>query len=136
MADISTITGVQQIIANIAKAKSNMEKGFVDGLKLAGLKLQRESQQLVPVNFGVLKSSAYTRARGQGFTTIIRVGYTAGYALFVHELVAMKLKGLPRPHKRGFYWDPAGRGQAKFLEEPAKRLAPELRKTILDSMKI
>jgi len=55
----------------------------------------------------------------------VMVGYTANYALFVHENVEMKGKGLPRrpnpPHK-GNYWDPAGRGQAKFLEQPFREL--------------
>jgi len=47
------------------------------------------------------------------------VGYTANYALSVHENLEMKLKGQPRkkPHK-GRYWDPQGRGQSKYLEQP------------------
>lgn len=70
------------------------------------------------------------------------VGYTAAYALPVHEAVGMVLRGLsrdprvrrieeggdpakarPRPRQRepkGRYWDPQGRGQAKFLEQPAR----------------
>jgi hypothetical protein len=48
------------------------------------------------------------------------VGYTAAYALFVHEKVEMKLAGLPRVGGKGLYWDPQGRAQAKFLETPAR----------------
>lgn len=56
------------------------------------------------------------------------VGYTAAYALYVHEKIEMKWKGLPRQGKqgKGFYWDPQGRGQAKFLEGPARKFAKEL----------
>ena len=66
----------------------------------------------------------------------VLVGYTASYALYVHEAVGMKLQGLPRSPEtdkkgnpkpaRGYYWSPLGRAQAKFLEEPARTLQPEL----------
>jgi hypothetical protein len=46
------------------------------------------------------------------------VGYTAAYALYVHEDVEMKLAGKSRPSGRGVYWGPSG--QAKFLEQPAR----------------
>lgn len=84
-------------------------------------------------------------------TTVVIVGFTAAYALYVHERVEMKWKGLPRgqgfsrdktgqvhvpknilaggestTHKQGFYWDPQGKGQAKFLEEPARTMGKEL----------
>lgn len=38
----------------------------------------------------------------------------------------MRLAGKDRPGKRGQYWDPQGRAQPKFLEEPARRLAKEI----------
>jgi hypothetical protein len=91
------------------------------GMRLAGLALQADSQRVVPVEFGVLKASAFTRAEGSGLKTTVTVGYTAAYAIFVHENVEMKLKGqerTPAPPHIGRYWDPAGRGQAKFLEQP------------------
>jgi len=51
------------------------------------------------------------------------VGYRGvGYAIYVHENVEMKLKGLPRPSGRGRYWDPPGSGP-KFLENPAREMA-------------
>jgi hypothetical protein len=59
------------------------------------------------------------------------VGYTANYAVQVHE-APMTLKGKPRAHfgktkkgvafgggtGKGRYWDPQGRAQNKFLEQP------------------
>lgn len=47
------------------------------------------------------------------------VGYTAAYALFVHENMEMKLEGQPRPSGLGVYWGPEGAGP-KFLEGPAR----------------
>lgn len=104
------------------------------GLKTAGLFLQRQSQGLVPVDFGILKASAFTRAEGEGFSTVVLVGYTAFYAMYVHEMVEMKGKGKPRrAPSKGNYWDPAGRGQAKFLEAPARDA--ENRKKMLNIIK-
>ncbi len=82
------------------------------------------------------------------------IGYTAGYAIYVHENMeiwppGMRLKGLPRGQgfrrdqktgivyvpstimnsgtaggkHRGFYWDPQGMAQPKFLERPARELS-------------
>jgi hypothetical protein len=80
------------------------------------------------------------------------VGYNAAYALFVHENIEMKLKGKPRvkwltnkktkkpfivrdesgepiPGK-GMYWDPQGRGQSKFLEQPAREKRDKIASTV------
>jgi len=56
------------------------------------------------------------------------VGYTQSYAVYVHEAVGMVLKGQPRTGKKssGKYWDPQGRAQAKFLEEPFRKISKDL----------
>ncbi len=61
---------------------------------------------------------------------VVAVGYTTNYALYVHEAVGMKLKGVPRPKGRGAYWDPQGKAGAKFLEGPARELSSDLAKQI------
>ena len=53
----------------------------------AGYFIQRESMKIVPIHQGNLRASAYTRFTGSGMTTQVFVGYTASYALFVHEIV-------------------------------------------------
>ena len=137
MAQVATIIGLPQVLKNLSLRAARLQAECAKGLKVAGLMLQRASQLKVPVDTGNLKASAFTRAEGVGFATQVRVGYTAEYALYVHELVGMKLKGLPRrkPHK-GRYWDPQGRGQAKFLEEPARQMGPELLRVVRDHMRI
>lgn|SRR3990167_1107320 len=142
MANINQIVGLKQIIANLVRATRSIEMGTEQGLKLAGLRLQKESQGLVPVDLGPLKASAYTRATGTGLRTVVYVGYTALYALHVHELIGMTLKGQLRtvppgqPGYRGRFWDPQGKAQAKFLEEPARRLIPTLRTIIKNKARI
>jgi hypothetical protein len=70
---------------------------------------------------------------------VVAVGFNAAYAIWVHENMemwppGMRLAGIPRPTK-GYYWDPQGRGQPKFLETPARYLRAELAKIVLDYMK-
>ena len=136
MAQIREIRGIKEVLQKLKERTEAFAVGTERGLKKAGLALQAASVRLVPVNFGILKASAYTRPSGKGFATQVNVGYTASYALYVHEAVGMVLKGQPRPKGRGFYWDPQGRAQAKFLEEPARRIAKELKAIIAKEVKI
>lgn len=80
----------------------------IDNLKKLQVELQNSSEQ-------------------HGSSPEVVVGYTAAYALYVHENMEMKLAGLPRkpPHK-GSYWDPQGQAGPKFLEAPARELATEI----------
>ena len=125
MAKLVQVLGQKEILKNMKLQQVALGLRVAAGLKVAGLFLQGASQKLVPVDTGNLKASAFTRSTGTGFATSVGVGYTAAYALFVHELVKMRLKGQPRTTK-GSYWDPQGRAQAKFLEEPARKLRPQL----------
>ena len=59
----------------------------------------------------------------------VMVGFSAKYAIFVHENTQPKTLGLnvPRRSGLGVYWGPAHYGP-KFLERPARELAPTLGK--------
>ncbi len=89
-------------------------------------------------------------AKVDGEASVI-VGYTANYALYVHENLAMKWRGLPRDRSvrlgeggrfvttghtagegRGLFWGPTG--QAKFLEQPARELKDVFAKIVRDAM--
>jgi len=82
----------------------------------------------------VEKALEALRKKSGGNTVSVIVGYTAKYALFVHESRGMVLKGKPRskPHK-GYYWDPQGVAKAGFLMDPARDLP--LGKLIRDAFK-
>jgi len=74
----------------------------------------------------------------RGNTVSVSVGYRGiKYALYVHESVEMKLKGLPRRGKdhKGRHWDPQSRAQAKFLEQPFRDRVDELEKIIVVNLK-
>ena len=52
---------LQRELARIIRTVRKQTGSLKDGLLLAGMRLQRESQKLVPVDTGNLKGSAFTR---------------------------------------------------------------------------
>ncbi len=123
------IEGLSGIITKLRLLNSNAGKGCERGLKKGGLVILRESQKEVPVDLGNLRGSGFTRkVSGNGFDADVIVGYTADYAIYVHE---------DKDAKHGSDFNTAyadeiasskskvksrGEGQkAKFLEDPAKR---------------
>ena len=116
------VIGVKDILKNLRVSRKKAGKGVEVGLKAAGKHLMRESQRIVPVQHGILKESAYTRARGSRMYTEVFVGYTAEYALYVHENLAAA-HGAEYNKKYGSEEGGDLRGanqQAKFLEMPAR----------------
>ena len=137
------LSGMAVVLRNLAKSGDRIARGIERGLVKGGKHLQATSQKIVPVQMGVLKASAFTRnVGGSGAKADIIVGYTADYAVYVHE-------DLTKTHGKEFNIKHADeialatgtkigtakggmflRGenqQAKFLERPAR----EERRTIL-----
>lgn len=81
---------------------------------------QAEAQRRVPVHKGNLRASAYTR-KAQTNPKAVEVGFTAAYAIYVHENLEQKLKGKPRPDGTGVYWGPNGEPQFLTKAIQAKR---------------
>ena len=79
------ITGIEELATRLQKAAMSSTPALRRGLKLGGLLIQTESQREVPVDKGVLKETAYTRSKFGQFVQEVRVGYTASYAIYVHE---------------------------------------------------
>ena len=102
---MARVTGLKEVLKNVEKVKGATAKGVERGLVKAGLFLQRASQELVPIDTGALRNSAFTRKEGAGFKTKVSVGYTQNYAIYVHE-------NLDAHHGPGKV--------AKFLETPAR----------------
>lgn len=126
-------------LKNLNKEIEKIINRSAKGLTVAALRIRRTSQLKTPVDTGNLKASAYTETykRPQGPAAVI--GYTAEYAPWVHEMPGT-LKGKPRPKKigskadRGFYWDPQGKAEPKFLEkalvENQKQVLEDIKKHI------
>ena len=93
--NMTRVTGLEQVLRNLAASKDVIGERVARGLSKAGVFLQHESQKVVPVQTGNLKGSAFTRRFGQGVHADVVVGYTANYAAFVHE-------DLTKAHGRAF----------------------------------
>jgi hypothetical protein len=142
MTKIVGLVGVQNALNQLRTA---VPKKVERGIKKACLRLQRESMELVPIQFGNLRASAFARVEVVGTSIIGTVGYTADYALIVHENLnaahgkafnekyADKIsKKKKSPAARKLYFRPGPNQQAKFLETPARELQDVLANIIVD----
>ncbi len=143
MARVTGISGIDVIIRNLKRVDAQIARGVARGLKRGGLLLQRKSQEIVPVDKGPLKASAFTRnVGGSGFKTDIIVGYTAGYAVYVHEDLekahgeafnikhAEEIANAHTKAQKKMWFNRGLNQQAKFLEQPARQLKPVILKII------
>ena len=139
MAQFVTVTGLNVVLRNLKAAKPTLGAKVGRNLKRAGLFLQRESQKIVPVHKGPLKASAFTRnVGGTGWATDIVVGYTAKYAVYVHENLttahgrrfnikhADKIASATTKAQRKIWFNRGVNQQAKFLEQPMRMKRREL----------
>jgi len=116
-------------VKGIEQAKQNLNRliGDIQGRKAvramtsALIMIGSEAAAITPRATSTLVNSQFREISTHGSRIIGRVGYTAAYALFVHE-ASGKLKGRPRAKvngvSRGNYWDPSG--EPKFLEKGAE----------------
>lgn len=116
------IDGVRGIINGLRERRARHVRNLRVGLLRAGLMLQGESQEIVPVDTGNLRASAFTMEEigpQQSNNIVILVGYEASYAIYVHEI-------LDNWHAPGTY--------AKFLEWPAHYLRHEMRAIVREAL--
>jgi len=109
------ITGMPKVLRNLKLSKNRIASQVERGLKKGGLFIQRESQEIVPIDTGNLKGGAFTRHKGYGFNTDVIVGYVADYAVYVHE-------DLNARHKSG--------KRAKYLESVVREKKNEIVKIV------
>lgn len=142
MARMTSIIGAQAVIRKLKAYNTNLARKYQTNSFRAGLFIQRKSMEIVPVDKGNLRGSAYTRNMGgSGFRTDIFVGYTADYAMFVHEdLEAAHGERFNIKYAREIA---AGRQkrrgkdqQAKFLEKPIRDNRQLILRMIANGMKI
>ncbi len=150
MATTVHIKGLRGLKAKLDKVADKVGKGLGIGLRRCGRILLRKSKALVPVDIGNLKASGDVRVEGTGFETVVRVGYTAGYAMYVHEDLdaahgtaynekyADEIAAAKTPEQKA-KWHPRGPDQqAKFLEQPYRESKAEfigiIKEEIVDSL--
>lgn len=111
------ISGIMRRVYTVrGEIAANMERGLIK----AGQFLKMKSQEVVPVDTGALKASAFVKKIGSGFKTQVEVGYDVkairsgqlvSYAIYVHER-------LDQYHKPGTY--------ARFLSRPSIEYRPQM----------
>src|ERR1700744_6628773 len=80
------VRNAEAVKAALLKQKVVKLHGLSVGLASAGAFLLSESKKIVPVDIGNLKASGYVRMEGKDTTKAkCLIGYTAAYAIFVHE---------------------------------------------------
>jgi len=121
----------------IENASDEMSYAVGTAMSEAGLDIKRDAQELVPVEFGILRNSARTKlTRRKNFRSEVNITFEAEYALAVHENVRMPSKGKPRPSGKGKYWDgKSGQGTSKFLEKAWRNNIDALRAKIVAIVK-
>ena len=141
MAKLTKIYGMKKVLGNLKKADARIFRGIGQGMKIGGLYLQAKSQEIVPVDLGPLKASAFTRSVGTTKEPEVIVGYTANYAVFVHE-------DMSKAHGQAFnikHRDEIASGaapnrgddqQAKFLERPSREERSQILDIIYSNVKI
>lgn len=147
MATISMeLRGLRDLKLALDAKAEQYASGMQAGLGKAGLYLLRESQRLVPIQTGNLRGSGFVRRQPgtSGLQTVVLVGYTAEYAIYVHEnldayhgrLFNMAYEDEIEEHGPNHpYWFKRGaRQQAKFLERPFREKQKKLKAIVLDSM--
>lgn len=115
------IEGLSDIIKSIRFTQERHAEGIEAGLIAAGGALLEWSQELVPVDTGLLHDSGQVSVTGKGYETLVEVAYGSSgayYAIYVHEDM-----NVYHPN-----------GQAKFLEQPARERRPELREIVREEV--
>lgn len=129
----ATVNNIDKVLENLNKEISKIENRSSAGLMAAGLKVQALAQRRVPVEYGNLRASAFTRKTPEDPLSV-EVGFTAAYAVYIHENMEQTLKGQPRPSGLGVYWGPDG--QPKFLESALNELQNEIVQIIVKYAKV
>lgn len=96
-----SITGSKEVMAAISKLARQYPGATAHALYAEGFALQAVAQRKAPVEFGVLRNSAYT-APPTGRALEVEVGFGTKYAVVQHERTELR-------HPRG--------GESKYLEK-------------------
>lgn len=102
------VEGVDKMSLEMLKMTHRYQRGYAAGLQKVLDMILKASNKICPIDTGELRRSGYTEITGSGFNSRGYVGYSAPYAIYVHENVHHNFKT-------------PGTG-AKFLEKAISRL--------------
>lgn len=119
-----------RIVNQLPQFVATTEQRAARTLTAALLRIGAEVAPLVPIATSTLINSQYRDVQMRGSALVGRIGFTAEYALAVHESAGKwRGMGIRRPkvngRDRGFYWGPND-GQPDFLAEAGRRAAQDV----------
>ena len=128
MAGMIAVTGVNQVIAKMKAFDKMAIAKLQTRLVIAAKLLKRESMKIVPRDKGHLIGSAFHRLIPAGWLSDAIVGYTAEYAIYVHEdldkahgaAYNKKYAAEIADNKNKHFKQKKPDEQAKFLERPLR----------------
>ena len=135
-----------RIINRLPQFVDAMEIKAQRGMTQALILGASEATSMTPIDTSTLINSQFKDVRKEGVAIVGTVGYTAEYALAVHE-ASGKLKGQPRADfgttsagvsfgggsGRGNYWDPDA--EPKFLAKGFENAADNIHRVLTGAIK-
>lgn len=128
------LRGINEAIARTAQIVDEITATkVVRALKSATYIIRTESATITPIETSTLINSQFDTIEVNGTRVTGKVGYSANYALYVHN-ASGKLKGQPRPSGKGTYWGP--NAEPKFLTKAAEKTKDLVDKAIKAEMRL
>ena len=113
------VKGMDRTLAGLNREEGRVKNKAQGGMLAGALVFLGDAQRRVPVEYGKVRASGFV-ARGVKPLSVL-IGFSAAYALYVHENLQQKLKGQPRKSGLGKYWGPQGEPQFLLKALRAKR---------------
>lgn len=136
------IKGMDIVLRNLNREIKAIEGRSMKGLINSAIIIRRDMDKtppLIPVDTGNLRSSWFTTPFHLLGQIGIMMGFSANYALWVHEMLGMNPKEGwrygPGPNKKRWFTPRRGAGP-KFFEASIKRNKDKILQTIRDNAKI
>lgn len=129
-----------RIVNNLPQFVATAEQRAARTLTAVLVRISSEVAPLVPIATSTLINSQYRDVQMRAGTLTGRIGFTAEYALAVHEAAGnWRGLGIRRPKDngkdRGFYWGPND-GQPQFLAVAGERAAADVASIIKRGMRV
>ena len=135
------VKGMDIVLSNLNKEIKAIEgrsmKGLIRGAIIIHMDMKK-TPPLIPIDTGNLRSSWFTSTFREGVKFGLTIGFSANYALFVHEMIGPAKPGWrygPGKGKKRWYIPKANAGP-KFLESSLKRNKDLVLKEIVDNATI
>lgn len=126
--------GVKKVRNNLKKQIRQIEDQVTARILFQiGIEAGGWAAMLTPIDTGTLVNSMFLNLENRAFGTSLQFGYTARYALWVHE-ASGKMKGQKRRRGSGDYWDP--NAEPEFLKKAFEQNMDAIWRIILRGYKV